>query len=305
MNGLLDSIRELSHLGEFLALGSAAVWAVAVILFRVGGKSVHPLALNLFKNIFGILLLAPTMILLGKPLLPAASSQDYLLFVLSGVLGIAVSDTLLFWTLNLLGASLTAIVECLYSPFIIGLSYVFLGERMNGRQLLGVALIVSAVLTISGKNEDGGVGRKKLARGIVIGIVSMFFVAVGIVIVKPILQHSGVMWATLVRLAGGSIALALTVLFHPKRQTILRPLLHLPNWKVMVPASVFGAYLSMTFWMGGMKYATASVAAALSQLNTIFIFILAAVFLKERVTALRMAAVVMAFAGAFLASAKF
>jgi drug/metabolite transporter (DMT)-like permease len=245
------------------------------------------------------------MLILGRPVLPAAPSQDYLLFVVSGVLGIAVSDTLLFWTLNLLGASLTAIVECLYSPFIIGLSYIFLGERMNARQLIGVALIVSAVLTISHKNENGSVGRKRLAQGIVIGIISMFFVAAGIVLVKPILDHSGVLWATMVRLAGGSIALALAMLFHPKRKAVLKPLLNLSHWKVLVPASVFGAYLSMSFWMGGMKYATASVAAALSQLNTIFIFILAAVFLKEKATALRMAAVVMAFAGAFLASAKF
>jgi len=51
--------------------------------------------------------------------------------------------------------------------------------------------------------------------------------------------------------------------------------------------------------MGGMKYALVTVNVPLNQLNTIFIFILAAVFLKERVTVWRLLAVFLAFAGPF------
>jgi len=58
-------------------------------------------------------------------------------------------------------------------------------------------------------------------------------------------------------------------------------------------------------WMGGMKYAKASVAAVLNQLNTIFIVIIAAIFLKERLTGWKIVAVVLAFLGAYLASMPF
>jgi len=51
-----------------------------------------------------------------------------------------------------------------------------------------------------------------------------------------------------------------------------------------------------------MKFAFASVAAVLNQMNTIFIFILATIFLKEKATPWKIAAVVLAFIGAFLAS---
>jgi drug/metabolite transporter (DMT)-like permease len=54
-----------------------------------------------------------------------------------------------------------------------------------------------------------------------------------------------------------------------------------------------------------MKYAQASVAAVLNQLNTIFIVVIAAIFLKERLTAWKIAAVVLAFIGAYLASMPF
>ena len=133
----------------------------------------------------------------------------------------------------------------------------------------------------------------------------MFFVALGIVMVKPVLGTVSVVWATLVRLAGGAAALVFIVPFLRNRRAILGPLADRGNWKALVPASFFGSYLSLILWMGGMKYAKVSVAAILNQLNTIFIVIIAAIFLKERLTGWKIAAVVLAFLGAYLASMPF
>jgi drug/metabolite transporter (DMT)-like permease len=49
-----------------------------------------------------------------------------------------------------------------------------------------------------------------------------------------------------------------------------------------------------------MKYTTASRAAILNQMSTIFIVILAALFLKEKITANKGIAIVMAVSGALL-----
>jgi len=307
MNAIAATIEHLPHLGETLALASAVVWAVAVILFRISGKDVHPIGLNLFKNLFALLLLLAVMPLLHKPLFPDATLTETGLLLLSGFLGIAVSDTLFFMSLNIVGASLAAIVDCFYSPFVIILSYVFLSERLNGWQLSGVLLIITAVLTIARKSrgKDERISRKDLIRGIILGVLAMLFVAVGIVLVKPMLAGVGIFWATGVRLVGGTLGVLAFLLLHPKRREVLLPLLDLSNWKVMVPASFLGSFLSLLFWMGGMKFAFASVAAILNQMNTIFIFILAAVFLKEKATPWKIAAIVLAFIGAFLASYPF
>jgi drug/metabolite transporter (DMT)-like permease len=123
--------------------------------------------------------------------------------------------------------------------------------------------------------------------------------------VKPVLGSVSIVWATLVRLAGGAAALGLLVPFLRQRRAILAPLAVRGNWKALVPASFFGSYLSLFLWMGGMKYAKVSVAAVLNQLNTIFIVIIAAIFLKERLTGWKIAAVVLAFLGAYLASMPF
>ena len=72
------------------------------------------------------------------------------------------------------------------------------------------------------------------------------------------------------------------------------------SWKYMVPGSILGTYIALMFWIGGMKYAPASIASALNQTNNIFIFILAALFLKERITRDKIAGIIMAVIGVFL-----
>jgi drug/metabolite transporter (DMT)-like permease len=301
----LDSLVKNASLGEILAISSGLVWAVAVILFRISGRKVHPIGLNLFKTALAFVFMAPTMLVLRLPLFPDVPAASVGLLLLSGALGIAVSDTLFFHCLNRLGASLTAIVDCFYSPFVISLSFVLLGERLSAWQLVGAALVISAVLTISREKRAEKLDGKNLAVGILYGVLAMFFVALGIVMVKPVLGTVSVVWATLVRLAGGTIALLLIVPFLRGRRAIFAPLADRANWKALIPASFFGSYLSLILWMGGMKYAKVSVAAVLNQLNTIFIVILAALFLKERLTGWKVAAVVLAFVGAYLASMPF
>jgi drug/metabolite transporter (DMT)-like permease len=55
-------------------------------------------------------------------------------------------------------------------------------------------------------------------------------------------------------------------------------------------------------WIAGMKHTQASIASALNQMSTIFIFVLAAIFLKEKVTRTKLLAVVLAMLGALLVS---
>ena len=145
MTSLLNILHGIGSLGEILALASGVAWAAAVILYRVSGRTVHPLGLNLFKNLLALAFMVPTLLLLGRPLLSGASARDTGILLLSGFLGIAISDTLFFYSLNRLGASILAIVDCFYSPFVIALSFLLLGETMTAWQLIGVALIISAV----------------------------------------------------------------------------------------------------------------------------------------------------------------
>ncbi len=298
-------IGPLATSGEFLSIASGLSWAVSLILFRISGRKVPPVGLNIFKNFIGLLLIIPTMLILGQSFNAGVAPKVVATFILSGVLGIAVADTFVLASLNRLGAGLFAIVDCFYSPCIIILSVIFLGERMTPLRIVGAALVVSAVLTVStSKTEQGGPkSRKDLIAGTFLCLLSIIFMAMGIIMVKPYLPLVSASWSTMVRLAGGFTALLLFLPFYKGRAAALKPLFKPANWTSMVPGAFFGTYLSLIFWMGGMKYTSASVAAVLNQLNVIFAVLLAAMFLKERMDKWKILAAVLAFVGALLTTA--
>ena len=288
-----------SYLGPILALLTAVCWAFAVILFKRSGETVHPIGLNLFKAFLAISLLLPTIWISRDTLFPADSLQNYGLVLVSGMLGIGIADTLFFRGLNAIGAGRIAIVDCLYSPFVIGLSILFLAESLSFWQFVGAVMIISAVLTLTGEPHSG-VERSALVKGILLGVLAIACTSASLVMVKPILERSPLLWVSTWRMIGGAAVLVLVLSLHRGRREILGSLVHARGWIYTLGGSFMGAYLSTLLWLGGMKYTQASVAAALNQTSNVFIFIFAAMFLKERVTPLRTAGIVLAVAGAFL-----
>jgi drug/metabolite transporter (DMT)-like permease len=61
-----------------------------------------------------------------------------------------------------------------------------------------------------------------------------------------------------------------------------------------------GSYVAMLLWLGGFKWASASIAAVLNQLSSIFTMILARVVLLEPVTPRRALGAAVAVGGAVL-----
>lgn len=289
-----------SHQGELLALSAALFWAIAVILFRLTGRTVRPLSLNLFKVVFCIGLFVIASWALREPLLPDLPLRTYGIMLLSGVIGIGISDTLFFASLNRLGAGLSAIVNCSYSPMVIILAALFLAERMSAIQLLGVGMIIAAVLIVSRDKEADPIKHKDLMAGIALGIAAMLSMAVSIVIMKPALAEAPVLWSTLMRTIGGLVLIVALVSIHGQRREHWAEVTNTKNWKLLASSSFFGGFLAYTAWMGGMKYALASTAAALNQMSTIFIFILGVLLLKESITKGKVLALILALGGVIL-----
>jgi len=297
---LMESLLNFPLSGQTLSLATAFIWAIAVILFRISGKTVHPLGLNLYKSILATFLFIITIVILKEPLFPPVPFKYYCLLLLSGVIGIGVSDTLFFACLNRLGASLTAIVDCSYSPFVIFMATIFLSENLTIFQIFGAFLIITAIITVSYEKNNLSIPRKVLLTGIAFGIASMFAMGVSIIIMKPLLGKTSIMWATLIRTTGGVLFTGAALKAHPKCRSILTGILSRRNWKTMLPASILGGYLSHIAWMGGMKFTQASVASALNQMHTIFIFALGVIFLKEGVSLKKTIALLIAVVGVLL-----
>jgi len=291
---------DFPYIGEIFATSTALCWAFAVILFRKSGFEVSPISLNFFKNTVACILFALTLLILQTPLNGDITNYEIAILVMSGIIGIAIADTLFFLSLNILGASLSAIVDCLYSPFTVLFAFLLLGERISAWDYVGAGFIVSAVFMTSGSPQSSSAEKSNLIKGVLIGAVAMSLMAFGIILAKPIIDKTPVLWSSSIRLFAATVAMAFMTLILPSKRKAWKVFKPGPHWKISVPASIIGAYLSMILWIAGMKYTKASIAAILNQLSTIFIVILAFMFLKESLTPKKIMATVLALIGALL-----
>ncbi len=296
-------LEDIPYIGEMFALAAPITWSFAVILFRRTGEVVPPVALTTFKTFLVLPLFAITVLITGDSLgLGDASWNEVFLLLVSGALGLGVSDLLFFYTLNRVGAALESILNTAYSPTIIVLSVLFLGETLGPIQVLGVGLILGAVLAVGWMKgtPEQSLTRRDLWIGIALGTTTALTQGVSVVTVKPLLERSPLMWANWWRLLGGILSLPLLLIVFPRGSWGFRKLADRHIWRVMLPGSILGTYVSLVVWLAGMKYAQASVAAALNQTATLFTFILAVILLGEPATRIRIAGLAVGFAGVML-----
>ena len=287
-------------MGEFFALLAAVVWSNAVILLKKSGESVSPLSLNLFRVGITSPLLFLTLVILRQPVRYEAPLTDYLILFASGIIAIAISDTLFHKSLNMVGAGISAIVGCLYSPSVVVLAFLLIGERFTGLQLGGMGLIIAGVVVAARHKPPEDAGTRQIVIGVILGALSLVAVALGIVIAKPVLNRSPVVWATTMRQTGALAALLPIALISSRRKQILLAFKPSRAWRFTIPATLLGSYVSLMAWIAGMKYTLAGIAAILNQTSTIFILLFATVFLKEPVTRRKIVAAVLAVGGILL-----
>ena len=270
-------------LGEFLALGCAFIWALAVILFRRTNNVLPPFETNLFKIVLGFVLVWPTLLLVEGLTLPEYSLLEFGTVLLSGYLGIAVADTWYLRSLHLVGASRMGIISSLLSPFVILLSVLFLGETLNGLQMSGFALVMAGLLLVTWQANRELVDSEDLKKGMFYGVASIFLMAVGVVMVKEILETRSFMWTVQLRLFGGVAGMLIYVAIRGRFRQIMRQYQQPLPWGLIVTASFLGSYLSMMMWLYSYKLIPASVSSVLNQSANAWMVLLAWLILHEYV----------------------
>jgi len=288
----------MPSLGELCALLAPLAWSVALVLFKRSSDA-PALSLNLFKNVLAIALLSLTMLALGVAPPTDRPLGDWARLAASGLLGLAVADTLLFEGLRRIGAGRLAVVDTVYAPLVVALSWAFLGERLDAAFLLGAAAVVGGVALASwDPGALSGEGGREVRIGTIYALFAIAGTATAVILAKPVLARSDLVEVTWTRLVAGVVSMLVfaaargrlgeaTVAFRPG-----------PRWKTLVPGAFIGTYLSLLFWLGGFKWADASVAAVLNQMATVYLLFFARFVLKETVRTRQAAGALLAAAGA-------
>jgi len=291
-------VTDLKLLGMGAALASAASWAIGSILFKRIGETVTPFGMTLSKGAVSSLLLGAVLFTTGYGDLPGGALG---LLLLSGILGIAVGDTLFFAALQDLGP-IGLIVFFMAGQILTALMAVlFLGEMPGPGEWTGIALVLAgiAMVLITQISRDQSRQPTRL-RGVMLGFFSMLAMSLSLIIAKPALASVSTMSATFIRMAAGTLGMLLFGMLTGRVREWLNPFSDTKMIGVFVLSVcvvTFGG-----FWLSlvAIKHVEIAIANALGAAEPLFVIPLAVVFLKERVTLMEIAGTLITVFGVIL-----
>jgi drug/metabolite transporter (DMT)-like permease len=151
-------------IGVVLALLSAAVSGLSVVLVRKHSAGSNAFNMSLVITIVGMVVLWP--LALAMPDNDAINLEGFLLFALSGVLSPGLVRLFYYKGLKTLGASGNSAVFSVYPLYSALLAVVLLSEILSPENWLGILCIILGVifidLSIHGNSGQGNAGRKNL-----------------------------------------------------------------------------------------------------------------------------------------------
>ena len=288
------------NLGDFYAILTALCWSCGVIFFEIAGRVLNSLQISLLKNIVGVLGFISFIILQGDPF-PDFIGQEYFILIISGIIGVAIGDILFLASLRRIGSSLSALVSTGYTISIFILAFLMFGEVISFISYLGGLLVILGVV-IGTIDLDLNRTPKEVLYGVSFGLLANLCTAYSVLLLRPIMDIHPVLPIALVRFSIGMIISAFGILYLngklALRETILKGF---SNYNLLAGA-FFGTFLSVIFWLAGFKFTLAGRAAIYNQLSTIFIILLASVFLNQQMTKRKWVAVSLALMGSFIVS---
>ena len=298
------------YFGEIAALTAALLWSIAVIIFKTLSTKISPLLITGLKNLIALICFVILFIILDIDFInPKFTNTEYTKIIISGALGMGIGDILFLFALSKIGANRIAILNCFEPSVILLFSMMILqasAYQLNLNQVVGFIVVIISILIITYEQDKSDIAPKVKRFGLFLQITAILMSSFGIVLIKPILNqytHSiqDQLWITAFRLFPGVIISWIFILCNQNLKKLFYPLF---NWKTIwkiILSSGLGTFLALSFWIIGYANITKpAIASILGQTSVIFIFILSALVLKEKITSKRFVAITAAILGVLL-----
>jgi drug/metabolite transporter (DMT)-like permease len=291
----------LTLLGELASLATAVCWTGSATFFSIASRRLGSVVLNRTRLLLAVLFLLITHTLaLGTPLPFDAAPDRWLWLGLSGVVGLAIGDAMLFQAYVLIGPRLGMLMMSAAPVMSALLALALLGERLGSLEWFGVLLTVAGIGWVVTRGSGPLLDRHRphYLRGLILGFGAAACQAAGLTLSKlglggdfPAL--SGVvirMLAAFVALWGWTLVrreIGATFTRLSQERSALLP---------AVAGAIVGPFLGVWFSLIGVQLARVGVASTIMALPPVFLLPIARFVLKEEINW-------QAWAGTFVAMA--
>lgn len=282
----------MEWIGIIAALGSAASWAFATVVFDRLGKVIPAAGMTFFKGLFSLVLMLILILCTGgfDPL----GIRDFFFLALSGIVGISIGDTLFFRSLQDLGAKVQVLYFMLGQVVTMLLSFLLLGEILSIEEYIGATILLCGIIVVTiGKQED----HPNKARGIIGGFASILCFSLSSIMVKVSIADVGVPTATFWRMFFSTVTVMFVGFTSTRFARWVAPLKQARTLWLFLLNVVVITYGGFLLSMLAIKHITVSMASVLSATEPVFVLMLAFLINRERVTKRELMGAVITIAG--------
>jgi len=290
----------LDKLGELAALGTAVCWTVTSLSFESAGKKVGSLSVNFIRLIIGLVFLCFTTLLIRGYFLPLdASPHAWIWLSISGLVGFAIGDLLLFEAFVIVGARISMLIMSLVPPITALIGFIFLHEKMTAIELLGMFLTIGGVALVILERAPG---QKKInfshpISGLLCGFGGALGQAVGLILSKYGMGSYNAFAATQIRVIAGIIGFVIIFAFLKKWRNINTAI---RNPRAMVGISLgsfFGPFLGVGLSLVAIQYTKTGIASTIMAIVPLMIIPPAVFIFHEKVTLKEVVGAIIAVVG--------
>jgi len=278
----------MPYLGELASILTAFCWSANSVCFTIAGRRVGSSTVNVVRLWIALAAMLLLHLIMFGSIFPPAEGWRLSYLGISGLIGFAIGDAVLFEAFVLLGPRLAMLIMTLWPVFAALLAWIFLGQSMSLSRILAMATTLGGIALVVGDHSsaaDGG-KPKKLTLGILLTLGGALGQAIGFLLSKyGLAGNFSPISANLIRVSAGTLAISVWLLL---RGHLVENFLRLKDRRAFtlitlgaLSGPVLGVVLSL-YAIGHAKYL--GVASTLMSLSPVILLPVSVLAFKERIT---------------------
>lgn len=276
----------MALIGEFAALLTSMVWAGTSVLFTKATQKVGSIIVNRMRSVLALVFLMLLNLAFYGYILPFNAEADrWMWFAISGAVGYALGDVLLFQSFICIGTQRGMLMMSLAPLMSAGLAWIFFGEILTGIQMLGVIVTLAGVAwVIVRRRSDTPNPFCSPVQGVLFGLGAATAQAVGFVLSKEgLTDNFSPIAGNSIRMLAAVIVLWVLAGIQGKAGKTINAMREQPQVLGWLGIAAFtGPVLGATLSLFALQHTQVGIASTLIALPPVFLLPISWVVFKEK-----------------------
>ncbi len=287
--------------GQLAALATSVCWASNAVLFASAGRRVGSSTVNFTRLALAVLgMVGLNLVFFGRVLPLQAGSQAWLWLGLSGFIGFAVGDAVLFEAFVRLGPRLASLVGNVWPIFTTLMAWYLFDERLRWQHLVAILVTLGGLAwVVAGHHSDtDDAQHPHLVSGLLLALGGAVGQALGVILSRMGMK-GGIhpVEANLIRALAGFVTLVLWYGLRGEIPGFLRNLKDRRAALFITLGGFSGPVLGVVLSLYAITHAPMGIASTLMALSPVILLPVSALWLHENVTRIAILGTLVTFAG--------